>query len=158
MIRKRALKILAWTLGSLVLLFVLAAVGIYLFLTSDYLRAQIENRAGTMSGRKTTIAKVEFDWGWTTRVRLDGVQISNADWGKAPHMLTAKLIDFDIRVWPLLGGHIVLPRLTLEAPELALERNDKGELNWSFEQSPAAATVARQIAPEERADDPSSGS
>src|SRR4029077_2919961 len=54
----------------------------------------------------------------------------------------------------LLGGHIVLPRLTLEAPELSLERNDKGELNWSFEQSPAAATVAKQIAPEERSDAP----
>jgi AsmA family protein len=151
---RRALKILAWTLGSLVLLVVLAAGALYLFLTSDYLRAQIENRAGSMAGRKTTIARVEFDWGWTTRVRLDGVEISNADWDKAPHMLTAKLVDFDIRLWPLLGGHIVLPRLTLEAPELALERNDKGELNWSFEQSPAAATVAKQIAPEERSDAP----
>ena len=136
------------------LLAVLAAGALYLFLTSDYLRAQIENCAGTMAGRKTTIARVEFDWGWTTRVRLDGVEISNAVWGKAPHMLTAKLVDFDIRLWPLLGGHIVLPRLTLEAPELVLERNEKGELNWSFEQSPAAATVAKQIAPEQRSDAP----
>ena len=154
---KRALKFLAWTFGSLVLLFVLAAVGVYLFLTSDYLRTQIENRAGTMSGRKTAIAKVEFDWGWTTRVRLDDVKISNADWGKAPHMLTAKLIDFDIRL-ALTGGHIVLPRLTLEAPELVLERSDKGGVELEFQQSPAAAEWRSRLPPRNAPTPRSSGS
>jgi uncharacterized protein involved in outer membrane biogenesis len=151
---KRALKILAWTFGGLLLLIVAAGGFVYVFATSDYVRAQIENHASAVAGRATKIARVRIDWGWTAHVSLEDVQISNADWGKADHMLRAKLIDFDIRLWPLLGGHIVMPQLTLREPELALERNDKGEFNWSQEASPVAATVVKQVAPQQRSETP----
>lgn len=151
---RRALKILAWTFGGLLLLIAAAGGFVYVFATSDYVRAQIENHASAMAGRATKIARVRIDWGWTAHVSLEDVQVSNADWGKADHMLKAKLIDFDIRLWPLLGGHIVMPELTLREPELALERNDKGEFNWSQEASPVAATVVKQVAPQQRSETP----
>jgi AsmA family protein len=151
---RRALKILAWTFGVLLVLVLAAGGFVYVFATSDYVRAQIENHASALAGRATRIARVKIDWGWTAHVSLEDVRVSNADWGKADHMLKAKLIDFDIRLWPLLGGHMVLPTLTLKEPELALERNDKGDFNWSTEESPVAATVAKQIAPQKRSEAP----
>ena len=75
----------------------LAGVAVYVVATSDYVRAQIETRAGAVSGRKTTIGKIAIDWGMTSRVHLDKVEVANADWGKADHMFKAEQIDLDIR-------------------------------------------------------------
>jgi AsmA family protein len=133
---------------------VLAGTAIYLFANSDYFRAQVENHASAIAGRRTKIAQVLIDWGSTTHVRLEDVEVSNTDWGKADHMLKAKLVEFDLRLWPLLSGTTVLPRLTLVDPELYLERNDQDELNWSTQQSPVAATLVKELKPEQRHEAP----
>ena len=134
---------------------IVVAVGaIYLFATSSWVRGQIEGRASTYSGRKTTIGGITIDWGATMHAHLADVRVANSDWGKAKYMLTAEEIDLDIRLWPLLHGDFVLPHLTLRKPEVYVERNDKGETNWDLGQSPVAATAAKTVAPKERHETP----
>ena len=133
---RRLLKIIGWSVGVLVLLIGLVGVASYVFVTSDYVRAQIENHANAVSGRKTKIARISVDWGWTPHVHLDDVELSNADWGKADHMFKAQQIEFDIRLWPLLHGDIVLPRLMLRKPELYLERNAQDRVELEPERKP----------------------
>ena len=82
------------------------------------------------------IAKISIDWGSTAHVHLDGVEVANAEWAKADHMLKAEQVDFDIRLWPLLKGDLVLPSLVLRKPEVAVEVGDKEQLNWSLGESP----------------------
>jgi len=125
-------------------------VATYVFVTSDFVRAQIENHANAVAGHKTKVARISVDWGWTPHVHLDGVELSNADWGKADHMFKAQEIKFDIRLWPLLHGDIVLPRLMLRKPELYLERNDQDESNWSPNESPVANAAVKQVQPQHR--------
>ena len=76
--------------------------------------------------------------------------MANADWAKSEHMLKVEQVDFDIRLWPLLKGDIVLPRLTLRKPEVIVEVGDKEQLNWSFGESPVATGAAKAVAPKER--------
>jgi uncharacterized protein involved in outer membrane biogenesis len=147
---RRLLKIIGWSVGVLVLLFGLVGLAAYVFVTSDFLRAQIENHANAVAGRKTKIARISVDWGWTPHVHLDNVELSNADWGKADHMFKVEEIELDIRLWPLLHGDIVLPRLMLRKPELYLERNAQDESNWSPNESPVATTAVKQIQPQHR--------
>jgi uncharacterized protein involved in outer membrane biogenesis len=151
---KKPLKIIGWSVGVLLVLVGLACVAIYVFVTSDYARGLLENRATAMTGRKTTIGKIDVNWGRTSHVRIHDLQVANVDWGKADHMLKAKLIDFDIRLWPLLHGDIVLPQLTLQEPELYLERNAEGESNWSFKHSPVAAAAVDAVEPKQRSEAP----
>ncbi|SJZ55502.1 AsmA family protein [Enhydrobacter aerosaccus] len=146
----RTAKVVSWSVGILAALIGLSAAGAYLFVTSDFVHRQFESRASALSGRKTTIGKIGIDWGWTSHVHLADVQVANADWGKADHMLKAQAVDFDIRLWPLLRGDFVLPRLTLLKPELHMERNQQDQANWSPEQSPVVAGVAKAAAPKER--------
>jgi AsmA family len=120
------------------------------FVTSDYVRAQVENHAKAISGHKTKIARLAIDWGWTPHVHLEQVELSNADWGKADHMFKVQQIEFDIRLWPLLHGDIVLPRLVLRNPELYLERNADDQSNWSPEESPVAHAAVKQVVPQQR--------
>ncbi len=151
---KRVTKILGWSAGILLSVVIIAAGCLYLFVTSDYLRGQLEGRASDFTGRKTRIAHISIDWGTTSNVRLDGVEIANAKWGQAPHMLKVEQVDFDIRLWPLLKGDLVLPRLVLRKPELQLEVGDKEQLNWSMGETPVATGAAKALAPDNRYDTP----
>jgi uncharacterized protein involved in outer membrane biogenesis len=146
----RTAKILSWSAGILVALIVVAVTAGYLFLTSDDFRSRVESSASAYSGRKTHIAKITIDWGSTAHVRLDGVEVANADWGKADHMLKAEQVDFDIQLWPLLKGDIVLPSLVLRRPEVAVEVGDKEQVNWSLGESPVTTGLAKAAAPKER--------
>lgn len=147
---KRFAKILGWTLGILVVLVGVAIGGGYLYLTSTDFRSVVESQASSFSGRKTKIEKVSIDWSTVPHVRLSGVQVANADWAKTDSMLKADEVDFTIRLWPLLKGDIVLPRLTLQKPEVIVEKGGPhDELNWSFGES-SGGTAAEAVKPKNR--------
>ena len=146
---KRALKILGWTFGILLVLTGAAVAGAYYFLTSDDFREIVENQASSFSGRKTKIAKITVDWSTVPHVHLSNVQVANADWAKNEHMLTAEEVDFRLRLWPLLKGDIVMPHLTLRKPEVVVEKGPKEQLNWSLWESPAG-TAAEALKPKNR--------
>lgn len=146
----RALKILGWTFGTLIVLVGLAAAGGYLYLTSTDFRSLVESGASSFSGRKTAIEKVSVDWSTVPHVHLSGVQVANADWAKTDHMLKADEVDFTIRLWPLLKGDIVLPRLTLQKPEVIVEKGGPhDQLNWSLGESTGGA-AAEAVKPKNR--------
>ncbi len=151
---KRAVKVLGWTAGIMIGLLVIAATAVYFIATSDYLRGQLEDRVSDMTGRRTQVAKVAVDWGWTTNVKLEGIEVANAQWGKAPYMLKVDQVDVDIRLWPLLGGNVVLPRLVLRKPEVQVEKGDKEQLNWSLDETPVVTGAAKALEPDNRFDAP----
>ena len=122
----RFFRILSWTAGILVALVVVGIATVYFYVSSDDLRTRLEGHASDLAGRKTNIADISIDWGWTPHVQLSGVEIANAKWGKDPHMLKVEQVDFEIRLWPLLKGDLVLPSLVLRKPEVQIERGDKG--------------------------------
>lgn len=154
---KTALKIIAWTLGGIVALALVCGVGLYLFISSDYVRSLAENHADTATGRKTHLGDISVHWGSIAHVTLTDVNLSNSDWGKAPHMFEANLIDFDIHLWPLLWGRIDIPQIRIKQPKIALEQNAKGQSNWSFKESPVAASAVNTVTPTERTEAPTIG-
>nr|WP_172415093.1 AsmA family protein [Comamonas thiooxydans] len=62
-----------------------------------------------------------------------------ADAGRQPPerdartMITAANATASLRLWPLLTRHVQLDSLLLQAPDMVLARNDKGENNWTFD-------------------------
>ena len=139
----------------LVVLGATAAGGVYAYVASAGFRGRVEAQASGWTGRKTTIEAVKVDWGSTTRVTLDGVLLANADWAHEPAMLKAERIDFEIRLWPLLRGHLDLPSLVLRRPEIAVERNGQDRFNWQLGEAPPAATAARTaVEPDNRFEAP----
>jgi len=151
---RKALKILGIVFGSVLCLLLLLVGAGHLFLQSDFLRNEAQTRVGTAIGRETTIGGSDIDWGWTTHVRLSDVKVANAKWSKQPNMLEAGVIDFELRLPPLLTGSFEFPRITLEQPKIVLERAKDGSENWSFSESPGLATAAEVAAPEERNEAP----
>ncbi|HEY1723141.1 MAG TPA: AsmA family protein [Magnetospirillaceae bacterium] len=154
---RRALKIIAWSLGTLVLIIGLACIGAVIFLHSSYLRSMAETQASAYSGRKTQLGHIGLDWDQATKaihVRLDDVQIANADWTKSDHMFKADTVEFDLLAKPLLHGDLVFPQVHLQKPDIDLEQNDKDENNWTPAQSPVAGAAVEQAAPQQRSETP----
>lgn len=147
-------KIAAWTVGTVMVLVVGGIATIYWFVTSDGFRDHLEGRASDYTGRKTRIERISIDWGATSRVHLSGVEIANADWAEGDHMFRAEEVDFDIRLWPLLAGDIVLPRLVLRRPAVAIEKGVEDQLNWSFREAPVVRGAADAVTPDERSETP----
>ncbi|MEB5965145.1 AsmA family protein [Comamonas testosteroni] len=56
-------------------------------------------------------------------------------------MITAANATASLRLWPLLSRHVQLDSLLLQAPDVVLARNDKGENNWTFD-TPAGSGSA----------------
>ncbi len=154
---RRLARIAAWLAGGLLLLVVAAAGALWIALDSDWLRGELEGHASDYTGRKTTVGRIDFAWGATTSVRLQQVAVANVAWAKTPHMLKIEQVDFDIRLWPLLKGDIVLPRLVLRKPEVEVEVGDREQLNWSMEETPVATGAVKAIEPDSRSGAPAIG-
>jgi AsmA family protein len=146
----RIVRIVLWTVGVAAGLLAVAIAGGYFYLTSTDFRSLVESRASGFTGRKTKIDKVSIDWGTTTHVHLAGLHLANADWAKEPQMLKADEVDFDIRLWPLIKGDWVLPRLVLRKPEVVVEVGPREQLNWSLGEAPVATEAAKAVAPKQR--------
>ncbi|WP_178133654.1 AsmA family protein [Vineibacter terrae] len=153
----RLVRILVRTAGIVAGSAALAAGAMYLFVTSGAFHDYVEHHAASVIGHKTRIADVAVDWGWTARLRLGGMEVANAGWGKQPYMLKAEQVDVAIRLWPLLRGELVLPSLVLRKPEIAVEIGDKDQLNWSRDETPVTMAIAEAMAPGSRVETPRIG-
>src|SRR5436305_831124 len=136
----RALRILGWTAGVLVLLTGIALAGGYFFLTSDYVHGQLESRASEFSGRKTKIAKVKIDWGATTHPGLGASAAGHvgALCGRSRH-----------RLWrdQAQGGGQARRSVCLEGRQCearSLRTEPVGDLSAAGHSRPADAALSRQ--------------
>lgn len=83
------------------------------------------------------------------RVIAEAVSFGNAPWGSRPEMVKAKRVEVRVALVPLLTGDVVL-RIDLVEPDVLLERNAKGEANWTLAGPPGAApgaAPAKETAP-----------
>ncbi|MFT4066823.1 AsmA family protein [Paraburkholderia sp.] len=141
---RRIGKIIAWLLGTLVVLIVALAIFI---LTFDWNRARpyVNDKVTQAIGRPFAIngdLKVgwrhpvgETGWrGWVPWPRFSAANITvgNPDWAKQPQFATLDEIDFEVEVLPLLAHDIVIPAINLVNPSVDLERLLDGRNNWTF--------------------------
>ncbi len=152
---RRTLIALAGCVGVVILLIVAAAAGIAYLVHSGRGLETATARASGLLGRTITIESADIDWGRVTHVQLRNVVVANVDWAKDPHFLETRLVEFDLRLWPILWGDFDLPHLKIDRPKLFLERKADGATNWSFGAQPAVNVAAEVVAPEERDEMPS---
>ncbi|MBS7456370.1 AsmA family protein [Coralloluteibacterium stylophorae] len=122
--------------GWLIALAVVAVVILVLALIWDWnwFKGPIERQVEAATGREFEIrGDLDVDFPpWAPVVRADGLRLGNAEWSEDPAMVEVGRLEAQIRLFPLLAGDIVLPRLDLEAPRVVLETNEEGVGNWEF--------------------------
>ncbi len=102
----------------------------------------IQARIKAATGRDVAIGGgIDLKLGLEPRLVFDDVRIGNAPWGKAPDLLTAKTVEAQVALLPLLQRRFELVRLNLVDPVIALETNAEGQGNWEFAPPKGAANA-----------------
>ena len=104
------------------------------FFPWDVLRGPVNRYVSEKTGRKFEITR-RLDVGLGFRqatVKLDGIEFANPDWARDPYLLRAERAEMDIRLWPLITGKVVIPRLALTTPVVGLQMEEDGRRTWAL--------------------------
>ncbi len=136
------MRFLLRVLGVLVALVVVAVIGLF-FVPSDRIGAVVAERFETATGRQMAITGDIRPQLWPDLgVRVDGVEIANADWSDKGPMLRAERLNVAVDWSALFGGEIQVTGAEIVAPAILLEAGPDGTGNWSFETAQDTASPA----------------
>lgn len=111
------------------------------------LRGPINRYVTEKTGRKFEITR-HLDVGLglrTVTVRLDGIEFANPAWARDPYLVQAERAEIDVRIWPLLAGRVVLPRIVLASPAVGLQMEADGRRTWAFGKDTSEEKTAPEI-------------
>ncbi|QSX78436.1 AsmA family protein [Agrilutibacter solisilvae] len=113
----------------------LTAIAILLALWDwNWFRGPIEKIVESRTGRSFDIGgdlDVDLDWR-TPTISAERLRFGDADWSRRETMASTDRVKFQLRIWPLFKGDVILPRLQLTRPQLHLEMGPSGTGNWVF--------------------------
>jgi hypothetical protein len=125
-------RILAGFGGLLLLVIVAAGITLRRF-DANELIGPIQQHVRDATGRELAIhGGAEIKLALAPKLVIDDVSLGNAAWGASPQMLTAKRIEAEVALLPLLGRRIDVVRFALIEPTISLETDGKGNGNWQF--------------------------
>lgn len=129
------LRVLGWMIGVIVSLAgaaLLVALASLWLLDWNTLGDKFETLASGALGREVRVAGLDVEPGFTTRIRVAGLEIENTEWGEADALLAIEEGELAIKLLPLLRGDTRFPEILLRRPVLALERDAEGRINWDL--------------------------
>ncbi len=140
---RKLLKILAYTLGTLVLLIVLVVI----FFDWNWLRHPIERIAKDKTGRTLLIkGNLNVQLGWPIiHFQAGDVTFANPRWAAQPLMLSVKRIDSGINMARIFDHEVLIPDVRLEQPLIFLEISPDGRKNWLLDRKQKKSSAAPTI-------------
>ena len=133
-----------WLAGLAALLVML--VLLVCFFPWDALRGPINRYVSEQLGRRFEITQhLSVNVGRTTTVRAQGVEIANPEWAHDPYLLKASAAEFDINLFSLLFGKVVLPRISLTEPKVGLQIEPDGRRTWALSRDTSDTSAVPEI-------------
>lgn len=126
--------------GFLLLLLIAVAIAIHTVDVKSFI-GPIQNSVRDATGRELKVnGNIDLKLSLEPKVVIEDATLSNAPWGKAPQMISAKRVEAQVALLPLLHRDFQVRSFTLIDPVIALETDAKGNGNWEFAKStPGAA-------------------
>ena len=128
--RRRRLPIGAAIAAGVVLLIVL----FLLLFQWDWLRGPLARAISARIHRPVAITgHLEVHpWSWEPRATVNGLVIGNTDWAGPGPLATLPRLTVQVKILPLLTGHVILPLIDIDHPSLDLLHDAKARSNWDF--------------------------
>lgn len=136
-----------WLYGAavLVLLLLLGVLGSLLILDVDRFRASILAEVQARTGRSASLGgPVELAISLHPTLVLTDLTIGGIPSRDGAALLTARRLEIQVALLPLLGGELQVQRLLVDGADLHLERHADGGASWEFPArgaTPAAAAI-----------------
>jgi uncharacterized protein involved in outer membrane biogenesis len=146
---------LKWVLiGFLGLAFI---IGLTLFVLPDTWLSHLASDKGSAGlGRTFAIeGPVVVHWDWKNPlIQLSKISLANSAGSKDPNMVQIEGLEFHLKIWDLLRGRVNIPDITLDSPNIILEKNADGQANWDFPTISKANAVNHAVVPSKRSNFP----
>jgi uncharacterized protein involved in outer membrane biogenesis len=129
----RRQKAMTWT-GSILALLVIAIAVLIAVWDWNWFRGPLARAASARMHREVTIdgnLRVH-PFSWQPSATVDGVHIANPAWAGKDHLADIGRVAVQIRLIPLLGGHLDMRLLRFDQPRVALYRDPQGRATWDF--------------------------
>ena len=120
-----------WTGITLLAVLIAAIVTLY-FLDWNQMRGPIGRYLSHRTGREVRIdgnLSVKL-FTWQPSVDAGGLYVGNPQWVGTPQAAKVKELRVELRLVPLLFGHLVLPLVKIDEPDILLVRDSSGRTNW----------------------------
>ena len=141
-LHSRKVRVVLTVTTVLVVLF----LWVWFFFPWDALRGPVNRHVSGQLGRHFEITRhLDVKLGRTATVRVEGLELANPAWAKEPYLLKATAAEFDIALWPLLFGKVVLPRLSLTEPQINLQIEPDGRRTWALSRDTSDVGAVPQI-------------
>lgn len=135
-------------IAVVVVLLVAAALVAPFFIPVDTYKNQLVAEVKQATGRDLTIkGKVSFSILPSLAVEAHDVAFANPPGAAGPNMATLSALELRLKLLPLLGRRLVVDKLVLVDPVIALEIDKQGRPNWQFAAPAPATSAARPAAP-----------
>ncbi len=116
---------------------------IYSLVSSDNARVEMVNALTKWSGSQVSLGeRVDLRLLPAPRVTLYDLKISEPGYGQPSDILSADVINAEIRVLPLLIGRVGFKTLEVVNPKILITRTPKGRQAWRIDGSSAAVQLA----------------
>jgi AsmA family protein len=139
----RAVWIILGAVGGLVALLLIGVAIAIATVDPGRFVAPLAARVKAETGRDLTVqGPVDIKLSLEPKIVLPGVAFGNAPWSKTREMLTAKRIEAQIALIPLLSRRFEVAEFTLVEPVITLETDANGRGNWEFESARATSSPA----------------
>ena len=112
----------------------LIGAGVLVYLVSRVdVRAEVERAVENATGRDLTIAgDVGVSFWPVLGLKAEDATLANVQGGRAPALAAIEEINIGVEIRPLLERNIVVRRLVLQHPRIALEVDAQGANNWNL--------------------------
>ncbi|MDA7428188.1 AsmA family protein [Primorskyibacter aestuariivivens] len=118
---------------GIVVVLALVAVGSLLLLPGERLARIASDQLSAQLGRKVEITgDVSFSFYPVLGVSTGPVTVANADWAGETPMLRAASAHIGLEALPLLRREVRVKALYADAPDVLLQRDAQGRVNWDF--------------------------
>lgn len=119
--------------GLVIILLIIGVllVGLVFAAESPWFSQFVARQASARLDREVTIdGAFDIDWSLHPRIRIPALTIANAPWANQQPLAQIASTELTLNLRPLLGGHLAIDNLLLQAPRFNLQRLGDGRSNW----------------------------
>jgi len=121
----------------LIILLIVGLIALPSLVPSDVYKEKIETQLTQELGRKVSVlGEVKLSAFPVIKAKAGRVEIDNPAGFTADKFVTMDGLDARVKLWPLLSKQVEIASFALQKPEINLEKNTQGQVNWAFGDAP----------------------
>jgi uncharacterized protein involved in outer membrane biogenesis len=129
MTMKKLIKWVSIVVGILLVVLIVGAIALPFIIPLEKIKDFAVQRISEAINREVKIEKVAFNI--FEGIKLEGLSISNRKGFAKKAFVSADAIVLRYAFWPLFRREVIISEISLVKPEILIEKNQKGEYNFS---------------------------